>query len=114
MPDHTIHHDFKKAVFGTDDMTVDQIMDRPVRVLGKKHRVLFHDPLSVLLMFQTPQQRAEAALHILVDHAFSNPRLMTPEMKILASLPRTMDPRLIPLIYTLIKRSNAFAPPRRR
>ena len=48
------------------------MMDEPVIFLGKKHRILFHDPVSAIIIAETlyPNDKnaiAAANLHILTD-----------------------------------------------
>lgn len=76
MPGHEIHRFFKKALYGSEDMSVDKIMDGPVMLLGKKHREYFHDAKTVVALFgNDPVKMRDAALHILVDQAFTeNPK----------------------------------------
>ena len=51
-------------------------MDWPYKVLGKKHRILFHDPLSVLAMFPNdPERQSAALLHIALDKACENSKV---------------------------------------
>jgi len=53
---------------------VNTTLDAPYRILGKKHRVLFPDPLSVMVLFGNDEKRLEVALlHLAVDRACENP-----------------------------------------
>lgn len=55
---------------------VNKAMDWPYRFLGKKHRILFHDPLSIIALFGNDQVKLEAAaLHLLVDKTCENPMM---------------------------------------
>lgn len=72
MPSHSVHKVFKKIILNSEDMTVDEIMDGPAAFLGKGHRKYFHDPASMLVLFgNDPEKLKEAALHKLVDDAFT-------------------------------------------
>lgn len=72
MPSHPIHKVFKKIILKKEDMTVDEIMDFPVSFAGKGHRKYLHDPISIIALFgSNPERLREAALHMLVDNAFT-------------------------------------------
>lgn len=54
-------------------MLVDEVMDWPVKFFGKGHRRYLHDPLSMMILFgNDPIKLQDAALHKLVDTAFTN------------------------------------------
>jgi len=61
---------------GSSHDDVNKLMDLPAHILGKKHRVLLHDPISAFIMFGRKPEKFEAAiLHILVDKLAENPEL---------------------------------------
>ena len=53
---------------------VNNLMDWPYKILGPKHRVLFHDPLTVLLISAIYGERAgmESLIHLGMDYLFSS------------------------------------------
>jgi len=50
MPSSYIHKKISKILVGKDCKLTHKIIDYPVRFLGKKHRILFHDPVSALMI----------------------------------------------------------------
>ena len=51
-------------------------MDFPAIFLGARHRVLFHDPASVLILFgNDPEKLMSALLHIALDEAFTSMKI---------------------------------------
>jgi hypothetical protein len=48
MPSGYMHKKISKFFLGKTCEKTNKIIDYPVRFLGKKHRVLFHDPLSAM------------------------------------------------------------------
>lgn len=70
---HRVHRAISRMLLGNAHNDVNKIMDAPYKMLGKKHRILFHDPLSVLALFPNDRERQSAALlHIAVDKACEN------------------------------------------
>jgi len=50
--------------------------DLPAYILGKRHRMLLHDPLSALILFgDDPEKLSASLLHILVDLAAEDPKV---------------------------------------
>ena len=74
MARHRVHRAISRMLLGHAHDDVNKIMDAPYKRLGKRHRILFHDPLSVLALFPNDSERQSAALlHIAVDKACVNP-----------------------------------------
>ena len=46
MPNHPAHKYFEKWFLGRSYSEVHKAIDSPVKLLGKRHRVLFHSPLE--------------------------------------------------------------------
>jgi hypothetical protein len=47
-------------------------MDEPYRWLGKKHRVLRHDPITLMIRYyDDPERLASGLLHIIADKSGS-------------------------------------------
>lgn len=89
MPGHGIHRDIKRVILGTTDMSVDEEMDKPVKFLGKEHRVLNHDfPQLISKYGYDPQKLAEGELHILVDRAFSK---LPPRTRLMINVMRALQ-----------------------
>lgn len=73
-------------------------MDAPVAFLGRKHRVLFHDPLSASIIadqcYPNDQQAQEAAyLHILLDDTCSRDPIYKMQLEQIEILYRTSQPK---------------------
>jgi hypothetical protein len=83
VPGWRVHVYLDRKFFGKSYWKVHQKMDEPYLFLGRKHRVLFHDPLSALAIAQTyypgDTNAVKAAnFHILVDRICTgNPSLKT-------------------------------------
>ena len=61
---------------------VNHFMDWPFKILGPKHRMLFHDGLTPILIAALYGERAglEAVIHLLTDNLFSS---LNKEQKVL-------------------------------
>lgn len=67
------------------------MMDEPVLVLGKKHRQLFHDPVSALSIAQTahpgdPNAAWAALLHLELDDICSRDPIFKKQLEFYAQL----------------------------
>jgi len=68
MPSHKVHRAIEKLILKKSHDDVHRIMDAPARILGKKHRLFLHDPISCFLLFNDNPEKINAALlHVLVD-----------------------------------------------
>ena len=76
MPGHEWHKPITKFVLGREFEEVHRLMDLPVLALQARHRMFFHDPLSLLLMFGNDPEKLRAAyVHLLTDNIFSNKKM---------------------------------------
>jgi len=67
------HRAISKLVLGKPHNDVNKVIDGPFKLLGKRHRALFHDPLSVLALFgDDPEKLKAGLLHLVVDRACRN------------------------------------------
>jgi len=72
MPDHRTHRRIDKAFLGKEYPDVHKWMDEPYKWLGPRHRILRHDPFSILLKYRNDPNRLTAALlHLLADKGIS-------------------------------------------
>ncbi len=70
MPDRTAHKKFSKLLLGDDCNATHAAIDYPYRFLGRRHRVLFHDPLSAAFIgyfMDGYKGLASALLHLAAD-----------------------------------------------
>lgn len=72
MPSHRVHRRIDKVFLGREYPEVHRWMDKPYTVLGRRHRILRHDPLSILyLALINPRYGASALLHVLADYSYT-------------------------------------------
>jgi len=72
MASHKIHKLVNKIFLGNEYEDVNKWMDEPFSYLGRRHRVLRHDPLSIALKYcDDPKRTCAGLLHILVDEVSS-------------------------------------------
>jgi len=70
MPSHRIHRLVDKIFLGREFKDVHRDLDEPAKWLGKRHRILRHDPIYVFLRFAPDWERvASGLLHIAADMA---------------------------------------------
>ena len=72
MPGWRVHRYLDIVFFGKSYSKIHRKMDAPVVFLGRRHRILFHDPLAALVIAQEcypgdPDAVESAYLHILTD-----------------------------------------------
>jgi hypothetical protein len=72
VPGWRVHVYLDRMYFGKSYSKIHRKMDEPFLFLGRKHRVLFHDPFSAFVIAKTyypddPNALAAANLHILMD-----------------------------------------------
>jgi len=83
MPSHKIHRAVSRLFLGSSHDDVNKLMDLPAKLLGRRHRILLHDPFSALILFGSDSEKFKASiLHILVDELAKNPEVK----KVLESL----------------------------
>ena len=70
MPSHEVHRLIKKMLFGESDAKVDRLIDYPVRFLGFKHRILFHDKETLRLLYLLYGEKGlrDGVLHLFLDN----------------------------------------------
>jgi len=79
MPSRYIHKKISKILTGKSCESTHMLIDYPVKFLGKKHRVLFHDPLSVVAIgYLTNGLEGiySGFLHVSVDRICSKYRIV--------------------------------------
>lgn len=77
MPSHKLHRLLDRVVLGREYPWVHKLMDSPALLLGKKHRVLFHDPqtaLLIALLSCDPKAGLSCLLHQWLDNLDSRLR----------------------------------------
>jgi len=67
MPDRRAHNLVDRAILGKSYDRVNQWMDEPSAWLGPSHRVLRHDPVSLLIKFHDAKEVEAGLLHIALD-----------------------------------------------
>ena len=77
-------------LFGKSYWRVHREMEKPYIVLGRKHRVLFHDPCSALAIARKwypgdPDAKLAALFHIYIDNACSENPALKAQLELLAS-----------------------------
>ena len=83
MTSHRVHRAISRLLLGESHDDVNKLMDLPAKIMGKRHRLIFHDPLSAFILFGgNPEKFKAALLHILVDELSKDPKVK----KILESL----------------------------
>jgi hypothetical protein len=73
LPGLDVHRLFDQTFFGKSYYKIHREIDLPFKVLGKKHRILFHDPLSAQILAQRcypndPNAVVAAYGHIFLDN----------------------------------------------
>lgn len=71
MPKHRTHRLVSKLILGKAYSNVDRWMDEPYRWLGRRHRVLRHDPLSLYLRYGPTPEFLAGLLHVALDEGDS-------------------------------------------
>jgi len=71
MPSHKVHRKLDEIVLGRPYDVVHKFKDAPYKVLGKRHRVLFHDPYTnfILGLLFGYKAMISGFLHDLADKA---------------------------------------------
>ena len=70
MPSRKVHEALDMLVFGKKHTRVHRALDMPSMWLGERHRVLFHDPVSALIIgsaLDGSEGALSALLHIYLD-----------------------------------------------
>jgi hypothetical protein len=74
LPSRRVHEALDSIFLGRKFSQVHKLIDLPVRSMGKKHRALFHDPLSAIAIGYAVGGLGgamSALLHIAVDSLFT-------------------------------------------
>jgi hypothetical protein len=72
MPEHKIHRMIDRLFLGKEREDVHAWMDEPYKWLGPKHRILRHDPITLLLKYyDDPEGFLAGLLHIATDWGVS-------------------------------------------
>jgi len=71
MPKHKIHRLIDRIVLGREYPHVHRWMDEPYKILGKKHRILRHDPITLFLKYGPSPEFISGLLHIMADRGES-------------------------------------------
>jgi hypothetical protein len=93
MPGPEVHTYVDRLLFGRSYWRIHREMDRPYKILGKYHRVLFHDPILayVIANRQYPNDAnaiAAAQCHIALDNMCSRDKGLKRTLERLARLDR--------------------------
>lgn len=70
MPTSYIHKKISKILLDKSCENTNKFIDYPVKIFGKKHRILFHDPISALIIgiaCDGLEGAASGLLHIATD-----------------------------------------------
>jgi len=74
LPSRKVHEALDRVFLGRKFSQVHRLIDLPARSVGKKHRALFHDPLSAIAIGYAVgglDGAMSALLHIAVDSLFT-------------------------------------------
>lgn len=82
MPSLRVHLFLDRLFLGEEFPKIHKFLDKPVYILGKRHRVLFHDPAMAFLAANkeypgNPKAVLSAQIHIRIDNLCS----ICPELK---------------------------------
>jgi len=74
VPSRKTHEKISKILVGDSCKNVHYLIDWPYKFLGKKHRILFHDPISgIIIGYLTGGEKGivSALAHITTDYCLS-------------------------------------------
>jgi hypothetical protein len=76
MPSRRVHTKLSEALLGDGCNATHAVIDYPYRFLGRRHRILFHDPLSAMLLgyLADGKKGVVSALMHLVEDKYIKPR----------------------------------------
>lgn len=74
MPSHRKHRLLDKLILKKQYPHVHRWMDKPYKLLGKKHRKLRHSEIELFLRFGASKEFIAGLLHIYLDNAYSKKR----------------------------------------
>jgi len=75
MARHKVHRMVDRLILGRPYSNVHRWMDEPYKWLGKKHRILRHDPISLFLKYGAGPEFLSGLLHIAVDMTWKEKNL---------------------------------------
>jgi hypothetical protein len=89
VPSHKVHCFVDRTLFGKSYWRLHRQIDMPYLFLGRRHRVLFHDPVTAVAiarkLYPSDPRAEEAALvHIQLDMVCSSDRFFAQWLEILA------------------------------
>src|SRR5208337_1082467 len=71
MPSHRVHRAITRLLLGKPHAKVHRAIDYPYKFLGPKHRILFHDPVTSVLVARAASKEKGASLaailHVITD-----------------------------------------------
>lgn len=93
LPTGDIHSFWSERAFGTRCEATHRLIDSWSSILGSKHRIYFHDPVSAILVADRadgPQCRAAAVNHLYVDQAYEDPstKIMLEMIRLTETVPQ--------------------------
>jgi len=93
MPDRDTHRKISKLLLGDDCNATHAAIDYPYRFLGRKHRILLHDPLSAALVgyFMDGYKGVASALLHLAEDKYLKPRYAKRLMEGIRLIERTAE-----------------------
>jgi hypothetical protein len=77
MPNRSTHNKISRMLVEDPCDRVHYVMDYPSRYLGRGHRILFHDPITAMLIgysLKGKRGAASAIAHILTDYSVTELR----------------------------------------
>ena len=90
MPSRRVHRYVSRLLLGKSFDKVHRVIDAPYGLLGKKHRVLLHDPISAAMIGSTASRDRYAAFaaltHVAVDVMCSRNRTLREILELMARL----------------------------
>ena len=77
MPSHRVHRYVDQVFFGKQYVHLHVLLDAPYKMLGSRHRVLYHDFASAAVIGQKrypsdPNAKSSAIMHIVTDRLCSS------------------------------------------
>jgi len=91
LPGPEVHVYIDKLFLGKSYWKIHREMDKPIKFLGRRHRLLFHDPVSAMAIASRlypgdPRARRAALLHITFDDICSRDPEFRKLLEIMARL----------------------------
>lgn len=90
MPSRRVHNFLNRIIFGSSYDKINAAIDEPFKYLGRKHRILYHNPLEagIIGLTKTSDINGFMAgfLHVYVDQTCSDNKSLKATLEILALL----------------------------